>query len=206
MIVLASGSPRRRDLMQLVGYTFERVSADIDESVLPDEDPDVYTLRMCYEKAYAVRDRVSDTDVILSADTSVVDGVQILGKPVDEAEATAMLQQLCGRTHRVITAFAILDTRTGVIHQELISTNVTMRDYSDDEIADYVASGDPMDKAGAYAIQNPDFAPVKAIEGCYATVVGLPLCRVVNMLTALGFPPPTPIDCQFPQMCAVASQ
>lgn len=202
MIVLASGSPRRHDLLSRAGYTFERISADIDESVYVGEDPAVYTLRMSDEKAQAVRDQCVHGSIIITADTSVVDGTQILGKPIDEADATAMLQQLRNRTHRVITAFAVLDTQTGVLQQELISTNVTMRDYSDDEIAAYVASGDPMDKAGAYAIQNPEFAPVAAIEGCYANVVGLPLCRVIGMLNALGRASSHDISCEFPHQCA----
>lgn len=202
MIILASGSPRRRELLTQAGYVFQRLSADIDESVLPNEAPDVYTLRVSREKADAVRHHAAANAVIITADTSVVDGGQILGKPTDEAEATAMLQQLRGRTHQVITAFSVLVVETSELQQGLVSTDVTMRDYSDDEIAAYVASGDPMDKAGGYAIQNPDFAPVAAIDGCYANVVGLPLCQVVALLSGVGHPPAQSLGCQFPHQCA----
>ncbi len=204
MIILASGSPRRRELLAKAGYVFERQSADIDEAVLPNEAPDVYTLRVSREKAEAVRAAVPTDAVIITADTSVVDDGQILGKPTDAADATAMLQQLRGRTHQVITAFSVLDVATGRLQQDLVSTDVTMRDYGDDEIAAYVSSGDPMDKAGAYAIQNPEFAPVASIRGCYANVVGLPVCKVVALLTAMGHAAPQPLACEFPAQCAFA--
>lgn len=201
MIVLASGSPRRRDLLTQAGYSFQRQSADIDESVLPNEAPDIYTLRVSRQKAEAVRHNVPSHAIIITADTSVVDGLQILGKPVDKADATAMLQQLRGCTHQVITAFSVLDVATDNLQQGLVSTDVTMRDYSDDEIAAYVASGDPMDKAGGYAIQNREFAPVAAITGCYANVVGLPVCQVVALLEAVGYPAPQTPTCNFPTGC-----
>lgn len=206
MIILASGSPRRRDLLQHAGYTFERSTADIDESVLPGEPPVDYILRVSYEKAEAVRRQVPMGSIIITADTSVVDGDDILGKPQDETEAIAMLQRLRGRTHQVMTAFTVLDTATNTLKQSWVSTDVEMRPYSDAEIVDYVASGDPMDKAGAYAIQNPDFAPVARIAGCYANVVGLPLCRLVAVLKAFGQAPSHELACNFPTDCALSGQ
>ena len=203
MIILASGSPRRRELLARAGYTFSKTSADIDESVLPDEKPRDYIRRICLAKAEAVRENVPADSVIITADTSVIDGEKILGKPVDAADAVQMLKQLRGRTHQVMTAFVVLDTATKRIEQDIISTDVVMRDYTDAEIDAYVASGDPMDKAGAYAIQNKAFAPVAEINGCYANVVGLPLCRVIAALEAGGHAAPEKPVCDFPTQCAV---
>ncbi|PJF44125.1 MAG: hypothetical protein CUN55_05605 [Phototrophicales bacterium] len=206
MIILASGSPRRRELLRQAGYTFECLSADIDESVLPNESPIEYTLRVCRQKAEAVRALVPSNAVIVTADTSVVVGNTILGKPADPEDAIVMLRNLRGQTHQVITAFSVLDVNTNTLKQDWVVTDVTMRDYSEQEIARYVASGDPMDKAGGYAIQNADFAPVAMIQGCYANVVGLPVCRVAALLSAMGYPPPQPLACSFPVQCAFANE
>lgn len=203
MIVLASGSPRRRALLAQAGYRFEHTSADIDESVHLNEDAETYILRVSREKAEAVRTHLADGAVIITADTSVIDDGEILGKPADEIEAVAMLQRLRGHAHHVMTAFTVLDTTNGELQQQLISTEVVMRNYSDDEIHNYVATGDPFDKAGGYAIQHEGFAPVEQIVGCYANVVGLPLCRLVSVLEKLGHHGATAPNCVFPQHCAV---
>lgn len=203
MIILASGSPRRRALLAQAGYSFERTSADIDESVYPGEDPIDYTRRVSKEKALAVRDHVPENAIVITADTTVVNADTILGKPADALEAKTMLEQLRNRTHQVITAFCVLNVATGKMLQQHVCTDVTMRDYTDEEITAYVASGDPMDKAGGYAIQNPDFAPVANIDGCYASVVGLPLCQVTAMLEQMGHPPEQPPGCTFPADCTV---
>lgn len=185
-LVLASGSPRRRELLGLLGFGFERLSLDIDETPLPDESPADYTLRVSAAKAWAAVSYVEHGMLIVAADTTVADGSQILGKPLDAAEAQAMLKQLQGRVHQVYTAITLLVTRSGQMAQDLAVTDVVMRAYTDNEIAAYVASGDPYDKAGSYAIQNQDFHPVARIDGCYANVVGLPLCHLTRTLVHLG--------------------
>ncbi len=197
-IVLASGSPRRRELLGLTGFVFERLSLDIDETVLPAEAPGAYTLRVSRQKAQAARQHVQPGTVVIAADTTVADGDSILGKPVDAADAEAMLKQLRERAHQVYTAVTVFDTASNEIQQDLASTNVVMRDYTDTEIAAYIASGDPFDKAGAYAIQNREFDPVASIVGCYANVVGLPICHLVRVLREFGIVPSedVPSTCQ----------
>jgi MAF protein len=181
-IILASGSPRRRELLGIIGFSFTQLSLDIDESVLPDETPATYTLRVSQAKAFAASKIVNPNSIVLTADTTVADGGVILGKPNDADEALVMLRQLRNHPHQVYTAITVLDVATGQLAQDLAVTDVVMRNYSDDEITDYILSGDPMDKAGSYAIQNRAFNPVARIEGCYANVVGLPLCHLVRML------------------------
>jgi MAF protein len=179
-LVLASNSPRRRQLFALTGLPFIISAADVDESIHQNETPSDYVLRLAEEKARAVR---ADADqIILGSDTTVVDGSDILGKPVDEAEAVAMLRRLRGRTHQVYTGVALLRMSDGLLLKDLCVTDVPMREYSDEEIRAYVATGDPLDKAGAYAIQHPEFHPVASMGGCYASVMGLPMCHVTRML------------------------
>ncbi len=197
-LVLASGSPRRRELLRLLGFDFERVVGTLDETPRPDELPDAYTLRVSLEKAYDSIEMAKKGSVILTADTTVADGNMILGKPDNDAHADAMLKQLRNRTHQVYTAITLLDTADHHVEQILGITQVTMRDYSDMEIARYITSGDPKDKAGSYAIQNADFRPVARIKGCYANVMGLPLCHLVVCLRRFGVEPHTdvPMGCQ----------
>jgi MAF protein len=166
--------------------------------VLPGEAPAAYTLRVSREKAEVARARLGSGPLILSADTTVADGELILGKPADGAETAAMLKQLRGRVHQVYTAVTILDSQTGELLQDLAATEVVMRDYTDTEIAAYIASGDPLDKAGGYAIQNAAFHPVLAITGCYANVVGLPLCHLIRTLRRFRVIPEedVPASCQ----------
>jgi len=163
-IILASGSPRRRQLLGLLRLTFDVTSADIDETPRPGETARDYTARLSREKAQAIYARMRGQNaLLLAADTTVADGDTILGKPADDDEARAMLYQLRGRTHQVYTALTLLDTATRRTMTDVALTNVHMRDYGDDEIDDYVASGDPFDKAGGYAIQNSAFHPVAAL-------------------------------------------
>ena len=178
--VLASNSPRRRQLFGLGGWDFTVIVADIDETPFEDESPREYVLRLAQAKALAIQPRAASDAVILGSDTTVVDGNEILGKPVDEADTRRMLKQLRGRVHQVYTAIAIL--RDGKIVTDLSITDVPMRDYSDAEIEAYIQTGDPMDKAGAYAIQHPEFKPVAVLEGCRASVMGLPMCHVLRTL------------------------
>jgi septum formation protein len=195
-LVLASNSPRRRQLLALADWMLHIVVADVDESPRVNEPPADYVLRLAETKARAI---TAHTDqIILAADTAVVDGNDILGKPNDSADAFAMLRRLRGHTHQVYTGVALLRLSDGLLLKELSVTDVPMRDYSDEEIQAYVQTGDPLDKAGAYAIQHPRFHPVASMSGCYASVMGLPLCHVVRMLRKMGIPPhaDVPVKCQ----------
>jgi MAF protein len=199
-LILASGSPRRRELLARWGWTFAIIKPDIDETPLPVEPPDAYVARLSREKARAGRalvaaDRVADATLIIAADTTVALGSEILGKPADAAEAIAMLRQLRGRAHMVFTGITVCQADSDAIKTTVTATQVHMRSYSDGEIERYVASGDPFDKAGSYAIQHAFFHPVERIDGCYANVMGLPLCTLYGLLAAQGVEPPTPLAC-----------
>lgn len=183
-LILASNSPRRRQLLALTGLPYIVSAADVDESQLANEKPGDYVLRLAEEKARAIQ--ASPDQIILGSDTTVVDGMDILGKPADDVEAVKMLTRLRGRTHQVYTGVALLRMSDGLLLKDICITDVPMRDYSDEEIRAYVATGDPLDKAGAYAIQHPEFHPVASMSGCYASVMGLPLCHVTRMLRKMG--------------------
>ena len=188
-LILASNSPRRRQLLALTGIPFIVLVADVDESLHANENPAAYVLRLAEAKARAVP---ADADqIILAADTTVVDGSDILGKPKDEAEAALMLKRLRGHAHQVYTGIALLRKSDGLLLTDLCVTDVPMRDYSDDEIQDYVATGDPLDKAGAYAIQHPGFHPVARMDGCFASVMGLPVCHVILQMRKMDLQPDT---------------
>lgn len=178
--VLASNSPRRRQLFGLGGWDFTVIAADVDETPFANEDPREYVVRLAKAKALAIQPRAEPDAVILGSDTTVVDGNEILGKPADEEDARRMLKQLRGRTHQVFTAVAIL--YDGKMKTDLSIIDVPMRDYSDEEIEAYIKTGDPMDKAGAYAIQHPEFQPASSLEDCRAGVMGLPMCHVLRTL------------------------
>lgn len=188
-LILASNSPRRRQLLALGGWMFDVHVADIDESVQLDESPRAYVERLAREKARAIGARSYPGQVIVGADTTVVIDGEILGKPTDVAEARAMLTRLRGRAHQVYTGIAALRMEDSKLLSDVVVTDVPMRAYSDDEMERYIQSGDPMDKAGAYGIQNPDFQPVANMEGCYASVMGLPLCSLARLLMRLGIYP-----------------
>jgi septum formation protein len=187
LLVLASNSPRRRQLLSLAGWRFTVSAADVDESVSSNESPTVYVLRLAETKARAVP--AGADQIVLGADTTVVNGSEILGKPRDGAEATAMLKQLRGRTHQVYTGVAMFRPRDGLVLKDLCVTDVPMREYSDDEIDAYVKTGDPLDKAGAYAIQHPEFKPVAQMDGCFASVMGLPVCHVIRLMRKMDIQP-----------------
>lgn len=188
-IVLASQSPRRRDLLDLVGIAHRVSPADIDESVRPGEAPDDYTGRLAREKARAIAAHERGC-VVVAADTTVVVDGDILGKPADAAEARAMLARLAGRTHEVFTGMAVVcaDGAPGAAREaaHVERVRVTFRALTDAEIADYVATGEPMDKAGAYGIQGYGATIVERIEGDYFAVMGLSLVRLVALLDAVG--------------------
>lgn len=196
MLILASNSPRRRQLLALADWMFHIVVADVDEGRLANEAPADYVLRLAETKARAIT--AHPDQLILAADTTVVDGNDFLGKPRDNVEALAMLTRLRGRTHQVYTGVALLRLSDGLLLKDLSVTDVPMREYSDEEIDAYIQTGDPLDKAGAYAIQHPRFHPVADMSGCYASVMGLPMCHVVRMLRKLDVPPhaDVPVKCQ----------
>lgn len=186
-LILASNSPRRRQLLALTGIPFIVRIADVDESQLANENPADYVLRLAETKARTVPAEADQ--VILAADTTVVDGTDILGKPRDAVEAVDMLKRLRGHAHQVYTGIALLRRSDGFLLTDLCVTDVPMRDYSDEEIQAYVASGDPLDKAGAYAIQHPGFHPVARMDGCFASVMGLPVCHVILQMRKMNLQP-----------------
>jgi nucleoside triphosphate pyrophosphatase len=192
MLILASNSPRRKLLLDLTGWEYRLLAAPVDESARPGEPPARYVQRLAEEKARAVLPLIPAAEraqaAILAADTTVALEDEILGKPADAAEAEAMLRRLRDRSHQVYTALYVLRPDDGSI-SETACTTVRMRAYTDGEIEAYVLSGDPLDKAGAYAIQHAGFHPVQNLQGCYANVMGLPVCQLAGLLRKLGMQP-----------------
>jgi len=197
-LLLASGSPRRKQLLVLGGWTFTTAPADIDESALPGETPRDYVMRLAEAKTRASALLAGSEQVIIGSDTAVIIEGDILGKPVDPAEAASMLRRLRGRTHQVYTGLAVFRPADGQFAADLCITDVPMRAYSDEEISAYVATGDPLDRAGAYAIQHPDFQPVASMSGCFASVMGLPHCHLARLLKEFDIHPAAdlPGNCQ----------
>ncbi len=182
-IVLASSSPRRRELLTMIGIAHEVIPADLDESYLPGETPLVHAERLARSKAEAVL-RVAPDAIVIGADTIVVIDDEILGKPRDEAHAAAMLRQLSGRTHEVLTAVAVARGRRVETGVEVVP--VSFRALRDDEIESYIATREPMDKAGAYGIQGYGSTIVRRINGDFFAVMGLSLVRLVTLLARHG--------------------
>jgi septum formation protein len=189
LIILASNSPRRRQLLSLTGWLFAVSAADVDETQQANESPADYVLRLAETKARAIH--ANANQVVLAADTTVVDNTDILGKPQDRAEATAMLKRLRGHSHQVYTGVAVFKPSDGRLLTDLCVTDVPMREYSDEEIEVYVQTDDPLDKAGAYAIQHPEFKPVARMDGCFASVMGLPVCHVIRLMRKMDIQPLT---------------
>jgi len=191
LLVLASASPRRRDLLASLGYTFRVVASHADEQLFPGEQPTEHVVRLSREKALEVATRPEVPGRwFLGSDTVVVCDDAILGKPRDAADAAGMLRRLSGRRHQVYTGFAVYDRAQQALRSGAVVTEVTFRALTDDEIAGYIASGEPLDKAGSYAIQGLGAALVRRIEGSYSNVVGLPLCEVLEALEEAGLPSP----------------
>jgi septum formation protein len=182
-LVLASASPRRRELLDAAGFEFDVEIADVDETPAPDEAPSTYVLRVARAKADAVAPRFPSRPVV-AADTAVVIGEAILGKPADRADAARMLAQLSGGTHTVLTGVAV--AHAGRMHAEVEQTTVWMSKLTPEEIEAYVRSGEPLDKAGAYAIQGLASRFIPRIEGSYTNVVGLPVATLVQLLRRAG--------------------
>jgi len=210
ILLLASNSPRRKQLLALGNWDFNIAVSDVDESQVNGETPQEYVSRLAQAKALTAAAKALRETIIIGSDTAVVDGNEILGKPKDEENARRMLKQLRGRTHQVFTGMAVYRVDDGSMLTELCVTDVPMRAYSDDEIHAYVKTGDPMDKAGAYAIQHPEFQPVESMHGCYASVMGLPMCHLARTLRKLNTPPlaDVPSACQklLNYQCPVSSR
>jgi MAF protein len=188
-LVLASASPRRRRILAALGLPFAVMDADVDESPLPGEAPEPLARRLAGAKA-VVGARRNPGQVVLGADTVVVLEYEAIGKPSSAEEATRTLERLRAREHQVITAVAAArvthSNDAAQLWTRVAVSRVWMRPYADREIQAYVASGDPFDKAGSYAVQHPEFRPVARIDGCFLTVVGLPLPEVCELLAAAG--------------------
>jgi septum formation protein len=183
-IILASASPRRTELMALAGIEFSVVPADIYEAPLPDEAATDHVLRLSREKADAVA-AANDGRFFIGADTIVVLDGAILGKPVDAADAMRMLSALSGRNHEVITGFTVFDKISGIHVSRSVCTEVTFKKLEEQEIAAYIATGCPMDKAGAYAIQGGAVHFVRSINGSYTNVIGLPMTELYEVLQTM---------------------
>ena len=187
-IVLASGSPRRQQLLGDLGITFDTVVSDAPETLSPGLAAAEQAILLAERKARAVAAQLG-SGLVLGADTMVVLHDDFLEKPQDDEDAFAMLRRLSGRRHEVITGLALVDVATGGTWCEAVTTIVTMRDLPDAEIGDYIATGEPRDKAGAYAIQGAGAALIARYQGCYTNVVGLPLCATARMLATAGVLP-----------------
>lgn len=190
-LYLASGSPRRRELLTQIDVPFSTIIAAIDETPLANESPESYVERLACEKAQAGRDVLlksihPDLFCVLGADTAVVLEGRILGKPVDQADALTMLKALSGREHDVLTAIAVIDSQ--LCETRVVRSRVKFRDISKQEASLYWASGEPQDKAGGYAIQGLGAVFVAGLNGSYSGVVGLPICETAELLGHFGIP------------------
>ena len=188
--ILASKSPRRQMLFRNLIDHFLVMEADISEIIQPGESSADFVLRLASEKARAAAKKIDQSTIesviIIAADTIVVDGVEILGKPKDEEDAKNILEQLRGRNHQALSGITVYQREKNKVISKLVLTEVWMREYSEKEIKDYIDSGDPFDKAGAYAIQNDSFNPVQELKGCFANVMGMPLCHLSLLLRELN--------------------
>ncbi len=194
-LILASTSPRRNELLRLLGIPFEKRPSNADETHPDDVDAVEYVQQMAREKGLAVLH--ANGEWILSADTIVALDGRVVGKPADDAEAYEILRALRGRGHKVYTALCLRIQNGAEAAESLCATDVFMRDYSEEELAAYIASEDYKDKAGGYAIQHKQFHPCTGVEGCYANVMGLPLCHLAMLLESAG----CKVDADVPKAC-----
>jgi septum formation protein len=189
-LILASASPRRAEILSDAGIPFERLTVEIGESPGPGESAEAMCARLAEAKARAAANRlgaVSEPAIVVAADMTVEIGGDILGKPASPEEARAMLRRLSGKTHSVLTALSLIRLPDGAARNDLERTRVHLAALDEQEIADYVATGEPMDKAGGYAIQGRAGCFVDRVEGCYFNVVGLPLAALCRNLRELGW-------------------
>lgn len=184
-LYLASSSPRRRNLLKLLGLEYSIVPSKVKETILPGELPEVACQRLALDKAIKGASRI-DKGIVLGCDTVVVLDTEFLGKPKNGEEASLMLKKLSGKRHRVLTGLAILDKEASQIMTDYEETFVYFRELEEEEIENYVRSGEPLGKAGAYAIQGRAAIFVQKIEGCFYNVVGLPLYRLHMLLKKIG--------------------
>ena len=180
MLILASQSPRRQELLGLLGVDFTIKTADVDEHMDPAQTPQHEVRLVAARKAAKIAETADPGDVIISADTIVVIGGEILGKPKDTADAHRMLRLLAGQTHEVMTGLCV--RRGKRVESDVVITRVTFRPLSDDEIDAYIATGDPMDKAGSYGVQGRAATFVSGLDGDFFSVMGLPVCRLTELL------------------------
>jgi len=189
-LILASASPRRAEVLRNAGIAFEAMATGVDEVPQPNESPEELVRRLAENKARLAAPRVAGRDgpvIVVGADTEVVLDGAVLGKPASAEDARGMLRRLSGRTHSVITGLAAIRLPDGEARTELETTQVSFAPLTPEEVEDYVASGEPFDKAGAYAIQGRGGRFVTRVEGCYFNVVGLPLARLYRILRDLGW-------------------
>jgi septum formation protein len=184
-LILASGSPRRRALLGELDIAFRVVASDVAEITAATANPADAALDLAERKARAVAANL-DRDLVLGADTIVVLDGELLGKPADDEDARRMLSRLSGRAHDVVTGLALVDAATGATQRSAVTSTVRVRALSDEEITAYVATGEPLDKAGAYAIQGLGSGLIAALDGCFSNVVGLPLCETATLLARTG--------------------
>jgi septum formation protein len=184
-LILASASPRRKALLELVGLEFDVVPGDVDESFRGKETPRNHVRRLSREKALGVAALHPDAWVI-GADTIVLINGEVLGKPRTKDEARSMLRKLSGRTHRVLSGFTVLRKNGGAVFTDVVESRVVFKTLSADEIEWYVETDEPYDKAGGYAAQGMGVSLIREIRGSYTNVVGLPLCEVVDALRQMG--------------------
>ncbi len=200
--ILASISPRRQKLFGLVQTPFLVKPADVDETQKAGESPEEYVLRLAQTKARDVGQDIAEVPsremLIIAADTTVAHQGEILGKPANPDEARDMLLQLQDQQHHVYSGLVVYHPAEDRMLSEVVETQVTLRAFDEEELEAYIDSGDPFDKAGAYAIQNDEFQPVRSYEGCYANVMGLPLCQLEKMLQSIGvsLSGNVPVQCQ----------
>ena len=184
--------------MALGNWSWSSCVPLVDETRRTGEPPSEYVVRLAEAKARAAVGLAEAQQYIVAADTAVADGSHLFGKPANAAEAIHMLRLLRGHSHQVYTGIAVLNLAEGRLLTDVCITQVPMRSYDDPEIDDYVKSGDPFDKAGAYAIQHAGFRPVEGLHGCYASVMGLPLCHLLRLLDRMhaALQPELPTHCQ----------
>ena len=200
ILVLASASPRRKELMAGLGLEFQVMAADVPEDQIPGEPAQDMVMRLSLDKASALAGRMTDGLVIGADSTVVLDG-EVLGKPAGADDARRMLRRLSGTQHQVITGLSVVDAATGDRQTDWMASDIKLRTLSDSEIDVSIRSGMPFDKAGAYAVQDQELRPAEWWQGCYSNIVGLPLCRLLEMLQALGYPLPDRKALQAPAGC-----
>ncbi|MCH7712354.1 MAG: septum formation protein Maf [Chloroflexi bacterium] len=199
-LVLASASPRRKELMAVLGLEFQVMAAGVPEDQVSGERAQDMVMRLSLDKASASAGRIK-AGLVIGADSTVVLDGEVLGKPADADDARHMLHRLSGTQHQVMTGLSVVNVATGDRQTDWMASGIKLRDLSDAEIDASIRSGTPFDKAGAYAVQDQELCPAEWWRGCYSNIVGLPLCRLLEMLEALGYPLPDREKLRAPSGC-----